>query len=906
MNCEPLHEIDAWLRDGRLAVTASERAARSLAAAYHRARRAEGLTAWPTPNIQDWHSFIQDAWNQRVLDGRFVLNPRQEQLLWAQILASGGENLGLLEGPRYRLADLAAQAHQLLCSYSPQFLNQRARAAWQQDAGTFSAWLASFDELCRTGNFISSSRLPLELIDLIEKDSAARPPILLAGFDRILPTQQRLFAAWNAGGAVHEASLGPAASSVAFHQAADPVSELAACAIWCRQQLAANPNARLLVVTQDASKCRGEIERALLRFARPDPGTLAQSSISSGSLFEFSLGVPMAQLALVRSAMLLLRWFTGELAEHELDWLLSSWQFVSNVEESRSLTAFMQAIRNKGWQRTRWTLATFLHQKPGQMPGSEFPAELVARVSQAQARLTDLAHRPQTSLAWAEFVPQLLQLAGWPGSRPLSSVEFQVFHRWQLIIDESASLGFDGQPMNWRDFLSHLERAVEATLFAPESEGAPIQIAGPAESAGLTADAVWFLAATEDAWPARGATHPLLPVAVQRDAAMPHVTSQLDWDLAAAITRRLLASAPEVQFSYSRQIEGADTRPSRLILQLAGPPQPLRADQLPGPVPAPFTIRVQDQSQIPFPSTQATGGSSILTSQSQCPLKAFAMARLGAAKIDPAEAGLTTAERGLLLHEVMHRVWAGPPAGIRSHQELIAIPDLESFVADRVRGALRDKTPARARESMPPRYLELEQLRLTNLVTEWLRFEQARIRFTVADTELAASPSIAGLTLRLRLDRVDRLHDGSLLVVDYKSGDNNPNQWNLPRPDDVQLPLYAGFALDSDAGELGGLVFAKLRPGKCEFAGKVRNARATLQSGLRGNANLVRQPLTAENMITWRQQIEQLAQNFLAGRAVADPRDYPSTCEQCGLYALCRIQETRGSAGDLETEEADE
>ena len=49
--------IDAWLRGGGLVIAASERAARALAAAFHRARRAEGLIAWPAPEIRDWTSF---------------------------------------------------------------------------------------------------------------------------------------------------------------------------------------------------------------------------------------------------------------------------------------------------------------------------------------------------------------------------------------------------------------------------------------------------------------------------------------------------------------------------------------------------------------------------------------------------------------------------------------------------------------------------------------------------------------------------------------------------------------------------------------------------------------------------------------------------------------------------------
>src|SRR5208337_3263606 len=121
-------------------------------------------------------------------------------------------------------------------------------------------------------------------------------------------------------------------------------------------------------------------------------------------------------------------------------------------------------------------------------------------------------------LDWAGLVPQLLETIGFAASRPLSSAEYQAVARWQQALDACGSLGFDGRRINWKEFLSALARALDETLFAPESRGAPIQIAGPAESAGLAADAVWFLGADEDAWPAGGNTHPLLPVEVQREA----------------------------------------------------------------------------------------------------------------------------------------------------------------------------------------------------------------------------------------------------------------------------------------------------------------------------------------------------------------------------------------------------
>src|SRR5208337_507907 len=175
----------------------------------------------------------------------------------------------------------------------------------------------AFDEACRTESLISPSRMALELIPLLKADARERPPLLLAGFDRILPVQRSIFDAW---GEWHEDVRGEPANAVHFHVASDFSAELAACALWCGRWLADNPDAHLLVVTQDAGTRRGEIERAFLRH--------------SGTAFEFSLGVPLSQVALARAAHLLLRWLDGPLGEHELDWLLSTDFAAASPQES--------------------------------------------------------------------------------------------------------------------------------------------------------------------------------------------------------------------------------------------------------------------------------------------------------------------------------------------------------------------------------------------------------------------------------------------------------------------------------------------------------------------------------------------------------------------------------------------
>src|SRR5580698_3663061 len=142
--------IDACLRQGGWIVTASDRAARALQLAFHQRRSDEGLQAWPTPAILDWAGFIRRLWRERIADDRLLLNPVQETALWTDILTQEQHILTLLVPSRVRLARLASQAHDLLCSYAPQFLPESTRRSWDADSAAFSRWLAAFDTTCRS------------------------------------------------------------------------------------------------------------------------------------------------------------------------------------------------------------------------------------------------------------------------------------------------------------------------------------------------------------------------------------------------------------------------------------------------------------------------------------------------------------------------------------------------------------------------------------------------------------------------------------------------------------------------------------------------------------------------------------------------------------------------------------
>jgi ATP-dependent helicase/nuclease subunit B len=909
--------VKAWLAAGGIVLAATERARRSLAAAYTAEQREHGLLAWQTPSIFSWELWVREQWLARNRDGLMLLNTVQEQALWARAIRNSGAGAGLPQLDR--LASTAMQAHRLLADHAPNSLRTSARSGWSDEAAIFSGWLTEFEAACQRDGLISACRVALNLSAvLLREDDAknadeSRPKLLLVGFDRLAETQKKLLNAWGEWSQDDLEQDGPeqdapelngrelqgprpgTQSTGNFWAARDEAAELSACVQWLRNRRQADPKAQLLVVTTGLQRRRGELERALLR-----------SSTTNRLDFEFSLGVPLAGIGIVRAALLLMRWLAQPLAESELDWLLTSGYAAADSAEELALAETMLAVRRSGAERPEWSLETFL--------GSLRKAETWSTRMTAVREQLRLAPLRQSPLEWATLTGQLLTEAAWPGFRPLGSVAFQAQKSFSKVIEACGSLGFDGSVMDWAAFVNALESAAATAIFAAESTDAAVLITEPLLSAGLLADGIWFLGADEQSWPGRGQPHPFLPAGLQRDSAMPHSSNQADWQLSRQATQRLLASADEVVFSFASHAVEAEARPSRLVVQSMGTPRglpPMSARQVDSDTAQPATEWFEDASRPRFQNDSMAGGAGTLSRQSNCPFQAFATARLNTQDWNAAEAGLSARQRGQLLHGVLVRIWGGnalgdgpAPGAIWTHAELTAIPDLASFVRGFVDHTMHESCLPKTRNGLPdrfpPRLLALEADRLTRLVTEWLAYEQQRLPFSVDGAEVARAVTVAGLTVSLRLDRIDSVATGDKLVIDYKTGGDGPRVWEDDRPENVQLPLYATHAVPE---RVEGLVFARVKAGDVGFYGRVRNATSSLQPDLKGTAPLVKAPLTDTQLEDWRLKIEQLGEDFVAGHAEVDPKDGLKTCEHCYLHAVCRVYENLNVSDLLDSSE---
>ncbi len=901
----------AWLDSGQTIVTLTERSARAIRYRYDEQQKLSGCLAWSSPSIHSWDSWLQMLWQQIAFQRETseataplqpaVLTAAQELVLWSSAIASLQSDAA--EGGSLREASLAMHAYSLLCSHCPELLAPGRRQGWSGDAGIFSKWLQNFQQRCRQEQCLSASQLPILLAEWLEQNPGfPQHRLLLVGFDRLLPAQRRLL---DAVGNWQLEAIPTDPPTIHYQEYPDPETEIAACFRWIAAQAAEQPQGRWIILAPRADELRGPLERAQSQWLQSGQQPL---------MVEFTHGVPLASQPMVHAAMQMLRWGSEPVTETELLWLLTTGCFTQSEAEQTQLLRIFERLQSGEMARTEWSQESF-----SRVAENLGAADWCLRLRTAQQLL---APERQTLDAWCTCVSDFLAESLWIDATALNSTAYQARRQFQTVLDSCAAVrAVSAAPVTLPQFLRLLQHLLDEKSFSTEVPAPQLQISTPAESAGLTADGIWFLGADSSQWPSTGKPNALLPLAVQMEAQMPHASLALDIAHADATLQRIAGMAGELRFSFSALQQDGGRFPSAPVLALAGNLHPIADDDptadptagVPALMPAAAAIPADADAALQLPGDESRvvhGGSSVLTHQSVCPFRAFAAHRL---RMDPpqaAEPGISASLRGRLLHAALSGIW-GDRSGLRTLEDLqnciqSATPmPLEQLVAQHVDRALAGSRDALQSETISPTLIALERERMVRLLQLWLHYEADRQAFTVHGCEIQEEVVIAGLRLSIRVDREDRVGD-RLLILDYKTSAHMPKSWLGDRPDDVQLPLYA---LHHPAEELEGLVFANLviAEDKRRFQGLVRNAAETLLPSIRGSASLVKHPLTQEQLDAWRTTLTSLAQEFLRGEAAVQPKKFPDTCDHCGMQSLCRVPELRLAEVDDEPEEvADE
>jgi RecB family exonuclease len=297
-------------------------------------------------------------------------------------------------------------------------------------------------------------------------------------------------------------------------------------------------------------------------------------------------------------------------------------------------------------------------------------------------------------------------------------------------------------------------------------------------------------------------------------------------------------------------------------------------------------LEVVIDANLPPPRTRpARGGARLLELQSACPFRAGAEYRLHARALEDPDPGLSPAERGKLVHGVLARLWQT----LRDQAGLAALapPALDDAIGAAIEAELT--ALRRGASRVRARLLDVEAEWLHERIHELFDAERARRPFAVVELEAGRTVALGALALRIKLDRVDRLEDGSLAIIDYKTGrDASAASWLGERPRQPQLPLYL-HAFGSE--RVAALAYGRVRTGEAGYVGLARDVQAfggIASFGVDGPRGF---DSWDQLLAFWRTRLRALADEYLRGDMHLAP-DPTVACRHCHLATLCRIDET--------------
>ncbi|MGB5132334.1 MAG: hypothetical protein WBO00_06945, partial [Steroidobacteraceae bacterium] len=252
-----LNGVIAHLESGGCLLTQNLRQARILRRLHDRAQIAAGRVVWPSAQVLPLEAWLMQLWRDAG-----TADPKLPQLLpmvalrWLWRRQTAADAPGLLDP-----AELGARARTSWLRLREQGgnLGDLTRYPLTRDQQAFVAWARGAEQELAERN----AGDPADLARLLVASGALPrpgPPLMLAGFRRLTPSQSALIAALAARGwSVTQLQPAMDAGVIRRHAASDPESERAAMLDWASLRLERQPQGLHALIVPDLAANRGAI-----------------------------------------------------------------------------------------------------------------------------------------------------------------------------------------------------------------------------------------------------------------------------------------------------------------------------------------------------------------------------------------------------------------------------------------------------------------------------------------------------------------------------------------------------------------------------------------------------------------------------------------------------------------------
>jgi len=870
--------IENWcaeVEQGAVLLTVNQRLSRHYVALFSDQQLAQHQQWWETPQILPLSAWLKQIHANCICNGmsdRTLLTEIAAERAWQQAVAADPLASVLLD------TDLTAQNAQKAWRVAnawalPDSWAQQHNSSDDQQA--FARWRATYAKRCVDEKLIDTATIATHIADVVSAQGTAvnlPSTLLLAGFLSVPAQLQHLLNVLESSGVVVR-HIEPEKTADAHRLVLDDDdAAFSSIANQTRAALEKNPNQQIGVVIHDLQQRRSQVIRAFDNAFFP---TLTPLEINAlGRPYDLSIGLPLNEQSVIRTAILFLNLLTKGLTNTELSAFLLSHYLPGTEKDFRAREKLDRKCRDDRIRHVSFFDLIAL------LPKSDALRGPMQKVSKRKWK------NKSGTAVWAENFGSALRELGWPG-RSIDSEEYQSVEAWNACLDDFQVLD-DGDLIGDRRALSLLTRLCRSRVFQLQTATTPIQIMGRLESHGLSFNKLWVSGLDSDQWPPVSVPSSFISIKQQQLAGVPDSAPALRLALAEKEMDLWMRSADELYLCHARIRDGLELNPASIIAHVA-PSVLLDDTALLGTaalIQASADMQCVEDShgpQLEF-GTKVKGGTRLLENQARCPFKAFALHRLRIKKLEEAGIGLDPRQHGNLFHYAMQLFWQR----LGTHEQLLAqsSEQLDELIKTVIEDAMKEYNIESKLQGLQSRYL-------FRLINDWIaQVERKRQPFSVTKLEQELDIDIAGVGISVQVDRVDLLASGETIVIDYKTGQHNAiKAWSEPRIENPQLPLYAGTN-----SKVEGVCFAQVFPNKNKLIGTtsvddiVGNLKAPMKTRSFGK-KLESWEHAREH---WADSLNMLATEIREGVATITPVD--KACDFCELASLCRISNERDEA----------
>ncbi|HUF72885.1 MAG TPA: PD-(D/E)XK nuclease family protein, partial [Gammaproteobacteria bacterium] len=693
--------------------------------------------------------------------------------------------------------------------------------SWRDDAAVFLDWSRDFEAELDRNEWVD----PDSLLYRLNRSGVERiaGDLILLDSGRATPEVERLIERLRAAGRRidriapddHEARVGAVI-------AADPADEIRLAAGWAQQRLREQPGSRLAVVVPDLDSRRDEVEAV---FA----DRLGEARLAGTG------GRPVGDIAILGAAVTALRLLGGGGFETMSRWLRSP--FFSSRDDARERQAARIELALRGDPRAQGDFVDAWRRYGLDRLFARYLPDASQGIDQALDRLPACA----TPTGWTAAWQSCLRTLGWHG------IESGLPARLQSAWDNAWARFSELTPITGViDQGTALEALTE--IVATESIYDPIALDGVTilsrpDRIGPGFAGAWLTGFTDQAPVPEEGPNPLLPWVVQAQLDMPGAKPETALAVSIEDLDRLRRRVPEARFSCPARVGDEPRMPSPLIAgwQRTGAPVGQSDGSYAAARIGARGWQLQADSAPAFAGEAIPGGARTLDLQSGCPVKAFCVARLRAEPVEPPARGVDPKLRGLLLHRALELVLDPGGSGVPTARIGDAVEQAVASVARRADAGWRAQLGA-------------ERDRLERIIARLLEIDASRAAFATVAVEHRTQIPIGGRVVNCRIDRIDRLASGEIVLIDYKTGQSPLSRWFEARPGDCQLPLYA------QGSEPGAIAAVRLDDSRIDYRWAGRAPLSVPGSGRSFDVVAWR-----AQIVHWHEQIGELVGEFAAG-----------------------------------------